>query len=269
MEESTTPPQPAEATSIRFNPYALNAARVYDYLGDGIDVFPGGREVGAWLGIAPGLRAAMRANRDFLIRVVDDLGRRGHDQFVDFEGGLPVRRKLHQTARAVNPEARVAYVNNDRRVVVRGRELLESPAVAVVSGDVRRPDAAFNHPVLTRLIDARRPVVVIAGAVLHFVTDEQAAGFVRRLRARLAPGSKIVLSHACSDDAMACPGAATPLALRSEKEIAALLEGCELEEPGLVEASRWPEPGPAEDGATAMFVGGVADLNAYGFPGKC
>ncbi|RBQ12165.1 hypothetical protein DP939_44275 [Spongiactinospora rosea] len=47
-----------------------------------------------------------------------------------------------------------------------------------------------------------------------------------------------------------------------------LLEGCDLEEPGLVEVSKWrPKLGPPpEDVGNALILGCLADLNAYGSP---
>jgi S-adenosyl methyltransferase len=39
---------------------------------------------------------------------------RGVSQFLDLGSGLPAAQNTHQIAQAVNPEARVVYVDNDR-----------------------------------------------------------------------------------------------------------------------------------------------------------
>ncbi|RBQ19125.1 SAM-dependent methyltransferase [Spongiactinospora rosea] len=257
-----------------------NAARIYGELSHGKDGLQPDREVSErLLEIAPKVRSAARANRDFLLRAVGSLAEQDHDQFIDFGTGLPAARSIHEVVQAVTPDARVVYVDNDRQVVLHGRAVLEGENVVMLFGDVRRPDAVFNHPVLTRVIDVRRPVVVIAGAVLHFVPDQDAAAFIQRLRARLAPGGTLVFSHACSDRSTPeeiakgqtlYAESATPLLVRSSAQIAALLEGCDMEEPGLVEVPLWrPEPGPPpEDVGNALLLGCLADLNAYGFPAE-
>ncbi|PZG50333.1 hypothetical protein C1I98_10905 [Spongiactinospora gelatinilytica] len=267
------------AGSPVFDPTVPNAARIYDYLLGGKDHFPPDRDAGGRLvDTMPLIKASVRANREFLIRAAGDLAGRGYDAFIDLGSGLPTQRNVHQVVQAVNPDARVVYVDHDPTVIAHGRAILNAPGVAMLHGDLRQPDRILDSPILTELIDLGRPVVVVAVAVLHFVGDHEDPGaIVARLRARLAPGSRIVISHACLDgmapEAVAKGVAiyrntATPITPRSRAEISALLAGCELEEPGLVEVSDWkPEPDqPHEDIGDARFVGGVADLHAYGAP---
>jgi hypothetical protein len=60
------------------------------------------------------VRTTLRANRSFIGRVVRYLvAEAGIEQFVDLGAGLPTRENVHQVAQAVNPKARVVYVDND------------------------------------------------------------------------------------------------------------------------------------------------------------
>jgi O-methyltransferase involved in polyketide biosynthesis len=234
-----------------------NVARIYDYLLGGKDHYAADREAAErLLAAAPETLVTVRENRAFLRRAVRRLTRAGIRQFVDIGAGLPTRPNVHEVAQEIDPGARVVYADIDPVVVTHGRALLASaPGVTVVQGDVRDPDAILDDPATRELIDLSEPVAVLLLAVLHFVTDEQdPAGVVRRVRARTAPGSALVFSHVTSEgNRPEAAGTArtvydsstASIALRSRPEIAALVDGFELEEPGLVYAPEWwPEDGP-------------------------
>ena len=53
-------------------------------------------------------------NRQFLGRAVSYVAARGVRQFIDVGAGLPTALNTHDIARHIDPEARVAYVDNDR-----------------------------------------------------------------------------------------------------------------------------------------------------------
>ncbi|WP_306461912.1 SAM-dependent methyltransferase [Spongiactinospora gelatinilytica] len=281
MDGHAVPPRSADhggpPNMSRFDATVPNAARIYDYLLGGKNHFPADREAAAeLLERSSHIRAGVRANRNFLERAVRECARRDYDQFIDLGSGLPTQQNVHQVVQAVNPDARVVYADNDLMAVTHGRALLNAPGVTMLQGDIRRPDEILNAPALTELIDLRRPVVVVAVAVLHFVSDrEDPAGIIARLRARLAPGSRLVVSHACTDEAsdeQIAEGHAiyarssSPAAFRRSEDIAVILTTCTMEPPGLVPVSEWkPDPDiPAEDVGNAIFLGGIADLNAYG-----
>jgi hypothetical protein len=90
-------------------------ARVYDYMLGGKDNFAVDREVAKMaLEIAPDGALTGRANRLFLQRVVRTLAADyGIGQFLDIGSGLPSNGNVHEAAQAVNPAARVVYVDND------------------------------------------------------------------------------------------------------------------------------------------------------------
>ena len=101
---------------------------MYDYFLGGKDNFAADREtankaLGAW----PAMRTAARENRAFLGRAVRYLTEEaGISQFLDVGSGLPGVGNVHEVAQAVNPAARVVYVDNDPIVLAHGRALLRS-----------------------------------------------------------------------------------------------------------------------------------------------
>ena len=141
------------------------------------------------------------------------------------------------------------YVDNDPEVVRVSRNLLhETDNVRVIQQDLKfikvwlKPDRFQN-------IDITKPVGILLVAVLHFVTNDSEVGDILSfLKARLAPGSFLVISHSTSDgrtqEVMQSLVAnykrqVNDVKLRSNAEIAALVQGFELIEPGLVPISNW------------------------------
>jgi hypothetical protein len=230
---------------------------VYDYLLGGAHNFQADRELaGQILELAPEAAEAAQANRAFLRRAVTFLVESGVRQFLDLGSGIPTRGNVHEIALRDAPDSHVVYVDIDPVAVAHGRQLLrELPYCETVAGDLRDPARVLAEPVVRELVDLGRPVAVLLVAVLHFVTDEHdPAGIIARLREAMAPGSYLVLSHA-SFPPEVNPAAMrarqvyertpTPLVLRTPAEIAELVDGFELVEPGLVTVARWR---PESDG---------------------
>ena len=124
-----------------------NVARVYDYWLDGKDNFAPDRELAeSMLAVFPGLRELVRANRQFITRAVTWVAQQGIDQFIDAGAGLPTAASTHESAQAVNPQAKIAYVDNDLVVIRHAEALLagRNGRVSVVRADLRdpRPHAA-------------------------------------------------------------------------------------------------------------------------------
>ncbi len=103
-------------------------ARVYDYWLGGRDNFAADREAGDQIvATQPSVLPAVRANRAFLRRAVQDLaGEAGIRQFLDVGAGLPTNENTHQTAQRVVPRSRIVYVDNDPIVLAHARALLDS-----------------------------------------------------------------------------------------------------------------------------------------------
>ncbi len=239
-----------------------NAARIYDYLLGGAQNFTADRAAAEHvLDNYPDAALAARANRAFLRRAVAYLAGQGIAQFLDIGSGLPTVGNVHEVARQVNPRARVVYVDNDPVAVRYSRELLAEEGagargVGVIEADLRDPAAILGHPTARRLLDLRRPIGLLLVAVLHFVLDDdEARRAVGAFREALAPGSYIVLSHATLDglpaDVIARFEAiyrrsSNPTIARSRAQIAALFEGLDIVESGIVPTPLW-RPDAAHD----------------------
>lgn len=144
-----------------FAPSKPSPARVYDYWLGGKDNFAADRQVAEEIAAkAPEVREIARANRAFLVRAVRCLAEAGIRQYVDLGSGLPTSPNVHEVAREVHPEARIAYVDNDPVVAAYGRALNASGITAVVQADLRHPEVVLDHPDLRDLIDFRQPVGV-------------------------------------------------------------------------------------------------------------
>jgi hypothetical protein len=237
-----------EGTSI--DPTRPSIARVYDYLLGGKDNYAVDREIGdVFRRDLPGSVAIAFANRAALTRAVREIARTtGIRQFVDLGSGLPTADNVHEVAQRHAPESHVVYVDNDPQVLVHGRALLEkNERTRVVPGDVRDPEAIRTHPDTAELIDFTRPVAVILSAILHHVNDdEDPAGIVRYWREHVPSGSYFFISHFRSGDNPETAEAEAVLQQtfgrgrwRTDAEIASLLDGLEILDPGIVPASLW------------------------------
>jgi SAM-dependent methyltransferase len=253
------------------DPNRPSPARVYDcYLG-GTHNFAADRAVAA-LAIAamPRLPEIMRANRAFLRRAVRMAATDGVDQFLDIGSGIPTVGNVHEIARQVRPGARVAYVDIDPAAVIHSRTILgDDPQSAVLRADLLDADEILTAPAVTTLLDLAEPVCLLLVAVLHFIPDSPALRTALiRYREALAPGSYLVISHATAEDSPTTSNVAdvytkvsSPLVPRTRTELAALLAGWTLIEPGLCQGPDWrPDPGdpPATD------LGAYATLAAVG-----
>ncbi len=243
-------------------------ARVYDYMLGGKDNFAADREMAeVGLKVMPEMRESSRANRDFLVRAVRFLAEAGITQFLDIGTGLPTSPNTHEVAQAVNPAARVVYVDNDPVVFLRAEALMaDRDTTAVVRADLRDVDDVLSQA--GKHLDFAQPVGLLFVAVLHCVTDEDdPAGVAERYAAALAPGSYVVISHSTDEFAPERTHRASAEARqrgatwipRGRDAIAAMFGGRELLDPGLVLVSRWrPDGEPDANADRAWAYGGIA-----------
>jgi SAM-dependent methyltransferase len=254
-----TPPEGA----VRATP-----ARMYNRYLEGKDNRPVDREATArLLEDIPDIAQAAAENREFVLRAVGHCAEAGIDQFLDLGAGLPTERNVHEVAHTVHPCARVVYVDNDPVVLAHGRALLAGNGhTTVIVGDVRRPKDILEDPALRASIDLRRPVAVLLAAVLHFVCDdEHPHDIVAAFRDVLAPGSRLVLSHATDEGPPpehatileeAYANATAQVTLRSRDAIAAFFDGFDLQSPGLTRPGLW-RPAPVAGPSTRWQFAGV------------
>jgi SAM-dependent methyltransferase len=232
-----------------------NAARVYDYYLGGSHNFAIDRQMAQQaIDLWPDVPMIVRANRAFLRRAVGQLIRAGVRQFLDLGSGIPTVGSVHELAQADDPQARVVYVDVDPVAVQHARAILSgNPRTGVIRADLRHPDLVLAHRHLHRLLDLDQPVAVLMVAVLHFIPDaDDPARVVAAYRDALAAGSYLVVSHATADGQRPDRAAehrrlyartATPMTMRSHDQIADLLHGWDLLDPGLVRLPLWhPDP---------------------------
>jgi len=246
----------------RIDTTTAHPARRYNYWLGGKDNFAADRASGDAIEAAmPSIRLMAVENRMFLGRTVRYLAGLGIDQYLDIGTGIPAPGNTHEVAQSIIPTARVVYVDNDPIVLTHARALLTSAptgATAYLDADLRDPDAILGHTDLAATLDFSRPVALMLVAVLHFVRDdEDPAGIVRRLIGALPSGSYLVATHSTWE--YQSPEAVAELtannrdgrfAPRTGAQLAELLDGLELVEPGLVSVARWrdqdaPQPRPS------------------------
>jgi hypothetical protein len=135
-------------------------------------------------------------------------------------------------------------------VLSHARALLTSTmpgAVAYLDADLRDPQAILKHADLRSTLDLGRPVGLLLVAVLHFIRDdEDPRGIVRTLLDALPSGSYLAATHSTWEytpaEAVAKLSAANTdgrFAPRTGAEFAALFDGVELVDPGLVSVAHW------------------------------
>lgn len=254
-------PEPRHAPEAGIDFENANAARMYDWFLGGAHNFAVDRERAAAIMAAnPHAAELARANRAFLGRAAEWCLDAGIRQFLDLGSGVPTAGNVHEIAHALDPHARVAYVDFEPVAAAHATELLDGiDAVSITRADLREPDAVLAAPGVAGLLDLDRPIAVLAVSVLHFVDfrDEQFSSLLARYTRDLVPGSAVVVSHLSDDhddpelaervrgEAAALQDSATPCTLRSRAQLSAALEqlpGFELVAPGLIDILDWPAP---------------------------
>jgi SAM-dependent methyltransferase len=254
-----------------------SVARMYDYLLDGKDNYPADREATEQLlQQVPSMKVLALNNRDFLRRVVRVLAEDyGIKQFVDHGSGLPSVDNVHEIAQAIHPDARVVYSDIDPIVLAHGRALLEqNENTAVLQADFRDIDSIWESPEVKRLINLDEPIAALFVSVLHCIKDaDDPAGVVNRVRAKLPPGSYLVVCQLVSEDPETRRFVTEFMAestgdnwgrVRTPQDVQGYFEGLEILEPGLVEVSTWRadnDLAPKQPSQEWIEFGGVARLS--------
>jgi len=249
-----------------FDPTRPNIARVWDYWLGGKDNFAADRELAEkMLAIHPVSAQMARENRQFLGRAVSYVAACGVRQFVDVGAGLPTAVNTHDIARSIDPQARVAYVDNDPIVISHARSLLaKSPGVIAVPGDMRDPERILADAGLADLIDLAEPACVILSAVLHFADAGTAREVAATFARAIVPGSYLIISVGSGSPSegenFTSAYTAARIYIHSREEILSFFDGLDLVPPGVVPVPLWRSEGAALDGQapTATFIGGVA-----------
>lgn len=232
------------------DPDVPSIARVYDYLLGGHHNFAVDRIEGKkLLAEAPGAVEGSAANRRFLGRAVRYLAEQGVRQFLDLGSGIPSMNNVHEVAHAVAPDARIVYVDRDAVAVRHSRFILRrNPRVRAVEADFTDPERLLARPEVDGFLDFDQPVAVLLLAVLHFVVDDdEVARILRTYRDATVPGSYLAFTHLSSQDPTYGPQvdafvrnySAAPMCVRTRDQVAALMDGYELVEPGVEWMGTW------------------------------
>lgn len=234
-----------------------NAARMYDYYLGGSQNFAVDRAAAdQQLAVLPDVAETARANRAFLARVVRCSLELGITQFLDLGSGVPTVGNVHEVAHAIEPTARVAYVDHETIAVAHARRLLGDDArVSITQADLADPKTVLAAPGVAELLDFDQPVAVLMVSVLHFLSeDADPPGVVAAYREACVPGSLLAVSHATDEHLrsdLSAEGKAiygrtsTPLTLRPSSTAHELMPGYVLLEPGVVTTSDWRPERPA------------------------
>lgn len=261
----------SEPVSPEINTSEPHSARVYDYWLGGKDNYASDRALGdAMVAAIPTLPLMARANRSFMERVTAYLAEEaGISQFLDIGTGIPTSPNLHNVAQAVNPKARVVYVDNDQTVLAHARALLTSDpegATAYIDADLTDPRSILDHPSLTSTLDLGKPVALTLVAVLMYFRDEDGLHeMVSTLVDALPSGSYLAITHPTADfdpepvakAIAAATGAGITLVARTEAEVRELFTGVELIEPGVVPVPAWRPAHPVGDPHSVYYYAGV------------
>jgi len=254
-----------------FDTSVAHVARVYNYWLGGKDNFAADRAAGEQaIKAFPEIPLSARSNRAFLARTVRFLaGEADVRQFLDIGTGIPSANNTHEVAQLVAPASRVVYVDNDPIVLTHARALLASdPAGATdyIDADLRDPQQILVQA--ERLLDFSRPVALMLMAVLQHLDDEDSPyQVVQTLVDALPAGSYLAMSHPAKDinaEAMAKMAAslnrmmAEKVTFRDRSAVARFLDGLDLVEPGLVQASKWRPANESESASPAALWAGVA-----------
>jgi len=256
MTDEYTPPELASSPQIDTS--VSHSARIWDYWLGGKDNYPVDRQVGDQIAaMLPDIVKHARADRMFLGRAVRFLaGEAGIRQFLDIGTGLPTVDNTHEVAQRVAPECRIVYVDNDPLVLVHAQALLTSTSLGATDylhADLRDPSDVLAGA--ARTLDLTKPVAVtILGVLWHITDDSQARAIIGRLMGAVPSGSYLAVAHPTLEATGEKMAAAIsywnehgtpPGTHRTPAQIASLLDGLELIEPGVVSSTLWrPEATP-------------------------
>jgi hypothetical protein len=246
-----------------------NAARVYDYILGGELNYAIDRVFAEQvLAAQPNARERARMNRQWLRRAVRFGAGQGIRQFLDIGSGMPTEGHVHEVVQAIDPRARVVYVDNEPVAVAHSEILLQDNEYAVmVQADAERPEDVLEHAETESLLDFDLPVMLVMALFVHFVPDSRdPAGMIAGYRDALAPGSYFALSSGTFEGQSVETERAvklyersgTELALRSADELRVLAKGFEILPPGIVFIPEWRPDDPDDVGAHPERSGGLA-----------
>lgn len=251
---------------------APNVTRVWNYLAGGKDNFEADRNAAKRLeAVAPMIAHTAPASGAFLRRVVrylaKDLGIR---QFIDIGPGIPLTgSNTHEVAQAIAPESRIVYVDDDPLVLAHARALLASTpegAANYIHADMRDPGSIVAA--VRKILDFSKPIAIVTVNFLKFISDTgDVRSFLAAFLTAVPAGSYLAIVQLAGDIDPTLRAAeqrwtevtGAPVALRSREDMARLVDGLQLVEPGVVTVSEWrPDENDAAHVDMVPLYGAVA-----------
>lgn len=248
-----------------------SVARAYDYVLGGKDNFEVDRQfAGEILKRDPEVRVSAKLNKEFGRRVCQYMAEHGVKQFLDLGSGIPTSPpSVHETVRAISPEATVVYVDHDPVVAAHNRALRAvGTGLTAIQQDFSDPDAVLRHPEVQAHIDFSKPVGVLALSVFQNTLDDaDVLRILDNIFTGMVSSSYLAVSHVSDRTgqeiqdqiAMATRKHGYPATLlRSDAQVKGLFANFDLVDPGVVDYRDWR---PAKDqdrpNLGLQFVGGV------------
>ncbi|MBO0840902.1 MAG: SAM-dependent methyltransferase, partial [Sciscionella sp.] len=256
-------------------------SRMYDYYLGGGCHFESDRELAKQvISMVPEVPAAARANKAFLGRATRYCLAHGVRQFIDIGAGIAGVSSTHAITQRIAPEAKIAYVDKEGVAVAHNELLLQgNDNATVIQADVLHPEDIFDNQELREMIDFRRPIAVLLGLVLPWISDaENPAGVLASCAKPLLGGGYLIASQITADGLPddvrtrvlgLYDRSTTPVASRAPDTLREWLssDGLTLVDPGVVFVSQW-RPEEAADAELRperdMVYGGVAAVPARG-----
>jgi len=236
-----------------------NAARVYDYIiGGKLNYAIDRMFADRLMDLLPGAKSMALENRKWLRRAVRYGAEQGIRQFLDIGSGMPTEGHVHEVVQAIDPQARVVYVDNEPIAVAHSEIVLQDNDYAdMVQADAEFADDVLEHPTTESLLDFGKPAMVVMALFVHFIPDERnPAALIAEYRDALAPGSYLAISSGTSEkqgeemtrarEMYAKSG--TPVIHRTREELIALMDGFEIIDPGVVFTPEWRPEHPNDVG---------------------
>lgn len=205
---------------------------------------------------APQMPFLVREQRAMQRRMVRYLVECGVRQFLDLDSGVPTMGHVHEEIRSLETDARVVYVDADPDIVRDGQSILDGlENTTYLHADARRPERLFEHPELHRVIDLGQPVAIMMIDTLMYVPDQDnSAALIKAYADAVRSGSYLGISQfGRSQDLVdgldlfsQMYGEPPRFPMRGPEQLAQLLGGLDLIDPGIVPLPLW-RPSAGED----------------------
>ena len=190
----------------------------------------------------------------FRQRALRQMAAHGVGQVVIVGGGMSTPPAARDLARQISAGTRVVFVDDDPDITgFLSERLRGQDTAAAITADLTDPDAVFDHPGLTGLLNLREPVgLLLVGIVDRLAGQVDTLPMLAHYILRMPAGSLLAATTTTLDGMSPAEGArwqqhvrvhGLPDGQMSRDDFAAHLEDLHLLPPGITAARDWL-PGP-------------------------